>query len=139
MRRRCLPEAGPERRCGNMERPPGGAHLSPDLQSLPGDALELFQEFLAALSAPDGGEALYRLHAPSAIIRDGERLRPASDVAMNRFADSHRDISRRDHASLPAFSCLRAPPAVALSPSTVESVAWFEVGTREQPQLFVAL
>lgn len=122
-----------------MVRQPGGTNLSPVLQSLPADALALFQEFLAALSVPEGGEALYRLHAPTAVIRDGERLRPASDVVAERFADSHRDICRRDHAALPTFTCLQALSPVSVSPGAAESVAWFKVDTREQPQLFVAL
>jgi hypothetical protein len=101
--------------------------------------LAFAEEFLAALCDPEGGEALYRMHASDAAVRDAGAIRRAADVDCGRFSRSHREISIRGLGILPTLSCptlLQAPA----NGSDTESVAWFEVTeTREQRQLIAAL
>lgn len=103
----------------------------------PIDVLDLFQAFLQSMCDPDGGRVLYGLLAPRAIVRDGDRLRPAAQVEVDEFARTHGEISFAGRDALPAFkdaSLLQAEPSGATA-----TVAWFEVNeTREHRSLTVA-
>ncbi len=95
-------------------------------------------EFLDALCDPDGGAALYRLHAPDAPVRHGDGIGPASRVEADRFAVTHREVSLNGEQQLPCFA---AANFSQLSPgeTPTEAIAWFEVQERRtQRQLFVA-
>jgi len=101
--------------------------------------LALFDAFLTALCDPEGGEALYRMHAEDAALRLGDGIGPAAELDAASFAHAHREISQRGQAALPRFIC----PALLSQPtdrSAVESVWWFELSEqRAQHRLVAAL
>lgn len=100
---------------------------------------ELCAGFLRALCDPDGGEALYRLHASDAPVRQGEGVGPAAAVDIEGFAAAHRDINRRGAARLPKFR-LGSFQRVTPGEDPGETVAWFEVTEcRDARNLFAAL
>lgn len=99
---------------------------------------DLGSAFFAALCNPDGGEALYRLHAPDAPVRQGDGIGPARAIDADRFAATHRDISRRGELQLPRFASARLRQ-ICRSERATEAIAWFEAQeSRESRQIFVA-
>lgn len=99
----------------------------------------LLDEFLAALCDPEGGAALYRMHAGDAPVRHAHGVGRAAEIDAVEFARAHRQISLQGGNRLPVFS-----DPVFLQTSAgrdaPESVSWFEVrGTGEAPRLLVAL
>lgn len=103
------------------------------------ELLCLFGEFLNALSDPDAGEALYRMHAASAAVRCAETIRPAAEVDPTSFACTHREISLRGQDGLPKFGLPALLSAIQYS-NGGEMVVWFGVAeAREHHRLFVAV
>jgi hypothetical protein len=100
---------------------------------------QLFREFLAALCDPEGGEALYRMHAADAPLRHGRGVKPAAEIDSAGFARAHRDISLQGGDRLPRYSdpgCMQA----TVSADGAEAVAWVEVRAAEEARrLTVAL
>ena len=97
----------------------------------------LFDLFLQRLQDPDGGEALYALHAPDAPMRSGAGIGTAHSLTAEAFAASHRDINRDGAARLPRFT---TGPLCQHQVTTQGAVAWFEVEEiGAQRRLYVAL
>ncbi|MHB1871696.1 MAG: YkgJ family cysteine cluster protein [Steroidobacteraceae bacterium] len=97
----------------------------------------LFDSFLEQLQDPDGGRALYALHAPDAPVRCGAGIAAACSITAEAFAVAHRDISRSGAADLPRFT---AGPLCELQAAAPQAVAWFEVQEHDAPRhLYVAL
>ena len=98
----------------------------------------LVRAFLRALCEVNGGESLYRLHAPDAPVRLGAGIGPARDITAGEFADAHAEISRRGAGLLPHFTAgavLQVDPGEASD----ESIAWFELTENSgQHRLFAA-
>lgn len=105
----------------------------------------VFDAFLAALCDPEGGDALYNIHAPAAFIRYphgaySSTLGPLQDVDRVAFASAHRELSLQGHNALPRFVCtslLRAPVETG---DAADAVGWFEITeTREARSLIVGV
>jgi hypothetical protein len=86
------------------------------------DVSSLFDDFLRALCDPEGGNRLYQLHAPSAVIRNGDGVRAAAEIDASEFAAAHRENSLRGRDSLPIFR-----REILLEQSEDSSLAWFQV------------
>ncbi len=95
--------------------------------------------FLRALCDSNGGEALYRLHAADAPVRDGEGIGPAAATDIEHFAAAHLAISQRGADHLPVFGPATFRSA-ARGENPAESIAWFEVlESRAGRRFFLAL
>jgi len=100
---------------------------------------DVFDAFLGALCDPEGGDALYEMHAADAIVRYPEGSGPARGIERAAFAHAHREINLRGQDSLPRFTCAKRLD-VPVDIDAAESVLWFEViETREQRSLIAAL
>jgi hypothetical protein len=98
-----------------------------------------FESFLEALRDPDGGDRLYRMHTPDAVLRCTRGMRRAVESDCNEFAATHREISQKFADALPRFY---SPVLLHRSDKgdTGETVVWFElVESREQRPLTGAL
>jgi hypothetical protein len=101
------------------------------------ESLALFDEFTSALSDPEAGEVLYRLHAADALVRRADSIHPAADVDPVAFGRAHRELSLRGHEVLPKFgraTVLQAPPHTGAP----ESVVWFEVAESRLRRTLIA-
>ena len=89
-------------------------------------ALAVCAQFLAALGDSEGGEILYRLHAPAAPLAVAQGLQPAREVDCARFALAHREVNLRGRGLLPEFS---APSLLRITADAQagEAVLWCEV------------
>ncbi len=97
----------------------------------------LFDSFLQQLQDPDGGRALYALHAPEAPVRCGAGVALARSVTAEAFAAAHRDINRNGAAQLPQFA---AGALRGLKAAAENLIAWFEVEERHaQRRLFAGV
>src|SRR5579871_4690464 len=102
---------------------------------------DLFDSFLDALSDPEGGAELYRLHTRDAPLRHAAGVAPAAQIDPATFASTHRELSHQGQERLPRF----VDPEMLSTPASVEEVAgqhvaWFsltEGGTSRT--LFAAL
>ena len=92
----------------------------------------ILDAFLAALADPEGGDALLALHTDDAPVRYPEGVGPAVDIEPDQFAATHHALSLQGQDALPRFH------RVSLLTAT-ENVTWFEVETREQRHLVLAL
>ncbi|HEY6482216.1 MAG TPA: hypothetical protein VIY54_01690 [Steroidobacteraceae bacterium] len=92
-------------------------------------ATVLFERFLLALCDPHAGERLLELHAPEALVRHVDALRPASECAAEEFARGHHEVSIAGRAALPNYASARLLQAQT-DPDTLETVAWFELRDR---------
>jgi len=90
------------------------------------EPLALCGRFLAALSDPGAGAALYDLHSQDALLRQGQGIAPASALDAHSFAAAHRDISLAGTDVLPAFE----PPQLLQLQAEAASgtlIVWCEV------------
>jgi hypothetical protein len=112
----------------------------PDVSSPAREPLGIFAEYLNALCDSAGGEALYRMHAADAPVRDGQGLRLAGEIDAASFARRHRAISLDGQELLPRYgraALLATQPAARAADA---SVAWFELTElRDERRLIAAL
>lgn len=96
----------------------------------------LLSKFLEALCDADGGDALYRMHAGDAPLRDAHGIAPAERISPQEFALRHRAVSLEGNARLPRYS---DPVLLDLGsdPDGPEAVAWFEVTESRQGRTVV--
>ena len=99
----------------------------------------IFSTFLAALSDPEGGDALYEAHTADALLRSGAGLRQASEIDRHEFARAHREISLQGHDVLPRFAN-PVPLQTSVDADGEQGVAWFElIETVAQQKLVAAV
>ncbi len=102
------------------------------------DVQNVFDRFLTALCDPEGGEALYGMHAPDAIVRHVEGVGPSSAMDRAAFVAAHREINQAGREVLPKLVQTRLLQASEEESSRI--VGWFEVTeTREQRSLVAAV
>jgi hypothetical protein len=97
--------------------------------------IKLVAEFLRVLSDPEGGEALYCLHAADAAVRSAQAIRVAADVDPGEFARAHREICLAGRDSLPQFGSATLLEGAA---DADESVLWFETTELREGRKLVA-
>jgi hypothetical protein len=99
----------------------------------------MINEFLRALSDPEGGKALLALHTADAPVRQADGIGRAADVDPTAFARTHREISANGRDVLPEFG----QPVVLethADPVNSNAVHWFKVTeTRTGSELIGAL
>jgi hypothetical protein len=92
------------------------------------ETTDMIRQYLAALGDSASGRELLALHAPQAIVPDGNRLRACGAVAPDQFAIEHRARCEAGAGVLPDFGnpvALEMPvPAADRESGTT---AWFEV------------
>lgn len=102
------------------------------------DIQGVFDRFLAALGDPEGGDALYRMHSPDAIVRSAEGVGPSSAMDRATFVATHRELNQLGHGVLPQL--VRTKLLQAPDEADSEIVAWFELTEgREQRTLIAAV
>ncbi|MFI4869365.1 MAG: YkgJ family cysteine cluster protein [Steroidobacterales bacterium] len=112
--------------------PPDESPPAPEL-------LAIFSEYLNALCDPAAGEALYRMHAADAPVRDGQGIRPAAALDAAVFARTHREISLRGQEVLPRYArALLLGAAGPAPPAADGSVAWFELTELRDERCLIA-
>ena len=99
---------------------------------------DVFDAFLAALCDPQGGGALYDMHAADAIVRYAAGVGPLSGIDRASFAGAHRDLSLQGQDALPRFVSKALLQAPADADCGADTVAWFEVIETREQQVFSA-
>src|SRR5579871_2522243 len=88
---------------------------------------DLFDSFLDALSDPEGGAELYRLHTRDAPLRHAAGVAPAAQIDPATFASTHRELSHQGRERLPRF----VGPRMLSTPASVDDagqrVTWFSL------------